>query len=94
MPKHVFTSVHLTTILGISTTASMTPAQAPPKVAGEASTSDAINIPPIAQEILRKVLASCAAPHVAQIVRSFCPPSGFGKSSRCIHTISFNRYNY
>ena len=66
--------------------ASMTPAQAPPKVAGGVSTSDPINVPPMAQELFEKyslLAPDDVAPHVAQIVRSFRPPSGFSMSSRC-----------
>ncbi len=52
--------------------ASTTSSQAPQKVNGTASTSDALNIPPIAREILENysgVAPNEVAPHVVQIVR-------------------------
>ena len=51
--------------------ASGTTAQAPQEVNGKASTSDAINIPPIAREILENyslILPNEVVPHVVKIV--------------------------
>lgn len=54
--------------------ASESPAQAPPQVNGKATSSDTLNIPPLAREILEKyslIPPEEVAPHVLQIVCRF-----------------------
>ena len=71
-------------VIGSLTMASTASSQAPQKVNGTASTSDALNIPPIAREILENysgVAPDEVAPHVVQIVRHI--PSWFQLSLLC-----------